>query len=313
MNHRYIIVLIAACLLLASCGERLKSDAESRIGLRAAVNDMQLETRATASPYRGSVPTDTNPLEADVWFSDTDGTYGDTPGENTLPCRSTVHFTSGDMTYPDDVVRYATDGSDAYCVGLYPQSAWSANAAATEVTCAIDGTRDLMFAPQVSGSWNNPIDSPLAFSHLLTWLKICICAHETDAITSWGAITEITVENPSDGLTVTLATGDVTPSGVSAPITAFAGSCGLLVTTQEVGSVFCAPATSYNVTVKSENKVVGTTVAVNLVNLDGSTPTADYVAGKVYVLTLHFHPLTLIDATCTLTDWVDEYQFIMGH
>lgn len=315
MNQRHIIVLIAACLVTASCSERLKSDADSRIGLRAAISEMELTTRAaiTAEAYRGTIPSATRPLNADVWFSSDSGIYEDrsNPDETTPPCRSTANFVSGDVTYPADDVQFVDTDTPAYCVGLYPLGAWSANIDGTGASCAIDGTHDIMFAPEVSGNWSARM-TPMTFYHQLTWIKVCVCAYDFDAITSWGAVTEISIENPSDALTVDFSTGAVSQTGSSETLTAFDGSCTLKIVSQMTGSLFCAPATSYSVTVKSESMPAGKTVTVPLENIDGTTPTVENVTGKVYVLTLHFHSLTMIEATCTLADWEDEYISVMG-
>lgn len=318
MKGRYYISLILlAGLLAASCSRLPQGETdEGRVGLFAGVAPMETDTKVavTGESYRGSTPTPTNPLEAAVWFSDTDDAFGTGGSEPTfLPCHSSALFTSDDITYPDDVVRYPTNGSSyAYCVGLYPKTDWSAGSGNATATHPIDGVQDLMFANCVGGTWNNPISNPLRFRHLLTWLKICVCASGTDAITSWGDITKITIANPSTSLAVTLGDGSVAYNGETQNLTAFEGSVALMVTSQELGSLLCAPATSYSVTAWSANMIAGKTVDVPMVNLDSTVPTVANVTGKVYILTLNFHSLTMIDATCTLAEWEDEYQFITG-
>ena len=169
-----------------------------------------------------------------------------------------------------------------------------------------------MYADESSGTWNEKFEDPLAFRHLQTWVKICILAYETDAITSWGSITEVSIQNPHGAVTVSFSDGSLSYSGEGATLTAFEGATPLKVSSQQVGSVLCVPATSYTVTVKTTNVPAGKTVTVDLTNLDSSAPTVEYVTGKVYVLSLFFHSLTMIDATCTLVDWDDEYNTLIG-
>lgn len=318
MKIRHISLLLLILVLVAACDKK-GPERDGRIALRACISDMQTSTKAIveANPFAGSVLTDSHCLDADVWFSTDPDAFGSALG-NALPCRSTAHFTGSGMTYPAHSVNYPTDGvSPAYCIGLYPQdygnvSGWSAGVGSTTVSHPIDGVTDLMFAPKVSGTWNNPIATPLQFGHLLTWLKICADAHEYDAIAAWGAITEISIENPHTQVTVTLGTGAIAYSGAAEVLKVFEGSTDLKVTSQLLGSVLCAPATSYNITVKTTNFPTGKTVTVNLTNMDSTPVSVANVTGKVYVLTLDFYPLSMIDAGSTLEDWEDEYSKLTG-
>ena len=320
MKIRHISLLLILVLVAAACNKK-GPERDGRIALRAGIEDMQTSTKAIveADAFVGSVLTDSHCLDADVWFSTDPDAFGSALG-NALPCRSTAHFTGSGMTYPAHSVNYPTDGvSPAYCIGLYPQdygnvSGWSAGVGSTTVSHPIDGVTDLMFAPKVSGTWNNPIATPLQFGHLLTWLKICADAHEYDAIAAWGAITEISIENPHTQVTVTLGTGAIAYSGAAEWLTVYEGGLSptlLKVTSQQLGSVICSPATSYRITVKSENMTLGKTVTVNLTNMDNTPVSVANVTGKVYVLTLDFYPLSMIDATCAaIEDWDDTYEEI---
>lgn len=314
MKGRYFTYLLAA-VLFASCNGQLDTDSGELIGLRAGASDLQIETRSVvaASPYRGSEPTEAAPLDAAVWLSLTSGTYGTGGTAPTfLPCRSSAHFTSSTLTYPADALRYPADNvTPVYCIGLYPQSGWTPNGAGTSVTHAIDGETDLMFASERSGNGSTLI-TPLVFNHMLTWLKLCICAHEADAIESWGAVTELSVQNPGDQITVTLGSGDAASGGSPQLLKAYEGSTVLKVISQQLGSLFCAPAISYDITVKTVNLPAGKTVNVNLTKMDGTTPTVADITGKVIVVTLTFLPLNMIDASCTLVDWEDEYEKLIG-
>ena len=316
MRTSYSNIIIIG-LLLASCSGRLDNDPsrDSLIGVRAGVSRLDLQTRATveADAYLGTSPS-VNPLDANVWFSVNSSTFGTGGTAPTyLPCHSTASFTSDGYTYPDDALHYPTDNTTVYCVGLYPQLGWGTADGGVTAYHSIDGVTDIMFAPSVSGTWNDPFEDPLQFGHLLAWLKVCVYAHEYDAIAAWGAVTEVSIENPYTRATVTFSDGSIAYSEASQTLKIFEGATDLKVTSQQLGSIFCAPATSYNITVKTENVPAGRTVPVSLTKTDGiTTPTIDEIRGYVYVLTLNFHTLSMIDAACTLEDWEDEYDKIVG-
>ena len=281
---------------------------------------MGVTTRATATPYQGTTPSGSNVLDASVWFSTISGTYeaGGTP--NALPRHTEIQFNSTGLVYPvSDVLLYPESGT-VYCVGLYPYSAsaWvneDASGAAdnTKASHAINGTDDLMFAPQVSGSKASPISSPLAFTHQLTWLKINVQAESHSAKLAWGNITAISVTSPGNKLTVDLSAGTASCNSTTTDISAFSGSQELKISLQQLGSVFCAPAATYNISVTTAN--LGTkNLSVGLKGLDGTTPvgSADAAKGKMFVITLSFSDVDMIDATCSLNTWEDTYQKIEG-
>ena len=308
-------------LLLTACIGILEDpDEDVRIGLRAGIGDVAVTTRAIASPYQGTTPSGSNPLDASVWFSTTSGTYEAGAVANELPRHTEIRFNSSGLVYPvSDVLLYPESGT-VYCVGLYPYSAteWTnTNAGGASSTShashLIDGSQDLMFAPQVSGTKESPISSPLAFAHQLTWLKFNVQAESHSAKLAWGNITAITVTSPYSRLTVDLSAGTASCNGDPTGISAFSGSEALKISLQQLGSVFCAPATSYDISVTTAN--LGTkNLPVGLNGPDGTTPigSADAAKGKMFVITLSFSDVNMIDATCTLTAWDDTYQTITG-
>ena len=317
-------ILWALALIFTACSNRLEVPGDdARIGLRAGIGEVGVTTRATATPYQGTTPSTSNVLDASVWFSTTSGSYantGATGASATLPLHTEIQFNSSGLVYPvSDVLLYPESGT-VYCVGLYPYSAseWtntnsSGSASTSHASHAINGSDDLMFAPQVSGTKESPISSPLAFTHQLTWLKFSVQAESHSAKLAWGNIESISVTSPYSRLTVDLSAGTASCNGASTDISAFSGSEALKISLQQLGSVFCAPATEYQVSVTTA--YLGTkNLTVGLKGLDGSTPvgTADAAKGKMFVITLSFKDVDMIDATCTLNTWDDIYQKIEG-
>ena len=326
MNTRYLICLLGISLLTCGCANRQDEEdmcpSDQRIGVSACLTAPIVTTRtaAVANPYQGTTPSVSNPLDASVWFSTTSGTYVAGGTANVLPRHTEVQFNSGGTVYPTgDVLLYPESGT-VYCVGLYPYSAseWtntnaSGAASDTHASHAIDGSKDLMFAPQISGTKASPISSPLAFTHQLTWLKINVIAEDVSAVASWGNITNITVTSPYDRLTVDLSAGTASCNGSPTDIIAFEGSSALKITSQEFGSIFCSPATGYNIKVTTANAGTKNLGTVALKQLDGTTDVdAAYAKGQMFVITLDFKPFQTIDATCTLVAWDDVYQTIEG-
>ena len=327
-NIPHIISLLALTLLACGCTSQLEVDeirlSDHRIGVSACLPDPIVTTRtaAVANPYQGTTPSTSNVLDASVWFSTTSGTYvaGETPSE--LPRHTEVRFNSSGTVYPESDVLLYPESVTVYCVGLYPYSEteWTNTdalgmASNTHASHIIDGSKDLMFAPQVSGTKDSPISSPLAFTHQLTWLKINVIAEDASAITSWGNVTNITVTSPGNKLTVDLSASTASCNSTSTDITAFEGSSALKITSQELGSIFCAPDTGYNITVTTANSDGPKNLDnVSLKEVDGSTPVpnAASATGQMFVVTLNFKPFSTIEATCTLTAWDDVYQTIEG-
>ena len=322
MNSRYISCLFALALLVCGCTNQQDDEEirlfDGRIGVSASLPDPIVTTRtaAVANPYQGTTPSTSNVLDASVWFSTTSGTYEAGALANTLPRHTEVKFNSSGTVYPESEILLYPESGTVYCVGLYPYSEteWTTNAGNTEAYHDIDGSQDLMFAPQISGTKASPISSSLAFTHQLTWLKINVIAEDNSAISSWGNVTNITVTSPGNKLTVNLSAGTASCNSTSTNITAFEGSSALKITSQDFGSIFCAPATGYNISVTTANGGTKNLGTVALKQLDGETAVDDvaYAKGKMFVITLNFKPFKTIDATCTLTTWDDVYQTIEG-
>ena len=311
----YLIIYVAVCAVVwAACtDERTEAYAgdDACIRLGASVVGIESATRvASASVYEGSSPSSARPFEADVCFSNTNGEYGTDGVEPTyVPCRTQMTF-DGSLVYAKTSdganLKYATTGDNppsVYCVGFYPQDKWTIAVDKKSATAAIDGSTDLMFAPQQTGSWSNPLKE-LPFNHMLAWLKVCICATSQEAPAAWGEIERISIKS-ADGLSVNLGAGTVTYNTSTSDIVAVENKT-LHTTMQEVGSVLCAPVTEYTLTIVTAN--AGTrTKKLQLTDWEGNKITKEEdVKGKLFILSLYFNEFDVVEGVCTLNAWNNQ-------
>ena len=314
---------IAICLLLlaavSSCG-RIDDIKGDLIGLRAGICEMDVTSNVTASPYRGTTPSTNNPLNAAVWFSNSSTEFLHEPVPPTyLPCHTQMTFESAAVKYADYTpegaaaplnLRYPTvNNAPVYCIGLYPNNGWQTTDG-VNISHAIDGEQDIMFADVIEGTWDIHFPSQ-QYSHLLTWIKVSVCAMTMETSRLWGKVTEIKIKCKSSvDIDLSQASDKVTYGGEDQEITAFSSQTGLTLdlTSQEVGSVFCSPATEYEITVSTEytqNK----TLTVSLTDLNYQPITSSKEAtGKLYILSLYFNPFSIIEGTCTLNYWNDQNE-----
>ncbi len=319
--------------MAAACSE---SDAEhcapdSNIQLSVAIGDIETSSRAAtdpveANPYRGSTPSVTNPFDTAIWFREDGGVYNNAPTEPTyLPIHTSAKFTGPQLTYVfyrdaasnEYNLQYPTDNTNVYCVGLYPKDGWETTDGQV-VTHPIDGQSDLMFAAEKSGTWNVHFDA-LEYNHLLTWIKIAVCATSHHTAEAWGDIEQITITGQS-GLKIDLMTGACTYDGNYSPRTVkLLDTNGpdnpkvhINTTMHEVGSIFCSPETSYTLTIKTTNNTEARSITLdNLLDENGAILTDPNDArGKCYVLSLYFKPYNVIEGACLLNAWSNQNEDI---
>ena len=312
------IIYMTLLAVLWSCSRI--DDTENRfIGLSADVADLEVRTRSavTGTPYSGSAPSEDNQLNAAVWFSTTPGVFPHAPEYPAyLPCRTTMEFEGESVTYADyDAnpkdndpaisLKYPNNNDPVYCIGLHPASGWKSDNG-VQIIHEITGAEDLMFADQITGTWNNHFPRQ-QYSHMLTWIKINFCAMTMEAARQWGGVTEITISS-KDKLEIDLAeTGDkISYIGNDIEIKTFENAEGLLpsLTSTEAGSVLCSPATQYTVKIKTTNYPDGKEIPVILTDLDYQPLTSSSeAAGKLFIISLYFSPFNVIEGTCTLNYW----------
>ena len=339
MKRIYHILYIAllGCVCLSSCTEQLDiNSTDKAITLRAEVENVMPATRN--SNY--ATPVSDNNITATVWFSTVQGNFRnpDTKDpETNIPGHYVINFKGEEAVFPnvDDESkrpRYPIPDKngtvqDVYCVGFYPHTYWSyvpgdgTDANHSKATHNITGFEDLMFAPPIQGNWNDHFDRQ-KFLHLLTWLKVCVCATTTEAGNYWGKLRRITLKNVPSGLQINDLSkmqsqykganekliltngvnGDVSPVGDNFSPNIFINNAGIDLGTniQDIGSIFCYPQSSYILEIECEN---GTTKDIPIELKALSASTINFPAGFQYLLTLYFHPFNVVEGVCTLNAW----------
>ena len=214
--------------------EQTDEDA-SHIYLSAGIGNSE-STRAPYYPTDGNIvlrtPTLEHPLNVSVWASTEDGVYPneDKNGKDgTVAIHTNAHFQSGDPQLLGEAIYPKAQGQDGnaktvYFVGLHPFSdSWTATDDNKDAQFTFTGKEDVMFAPQISGTYGTAFDnSPqFHFYHLLTWLRISMVAYlgedEENSTTltedekklkreevsnAWGNITELTLKNQKNIITI---------------------------------------------------------------------------------------------------------------
>lgn len=332
------IIYIALISLLAACDRFEETNDYHHIGLKAGIGEIGAASKSTtvADPYEGTTPTSGNPLTAEVWFSRSVGSFLHDPtadAATNLPCHTTMTFNSEAATYayfdkngdsssqPGEEIKYPTDATTVYCVGFHPASDWSTTDG-IHVSHPINGCEDLMFADVIEGTWNDHFETQ-NYKHLLTWVKVNVCAMTMETARQWGKVTEITVSSKSS-VSIDLSKGTgasdkVTYGGDNQSLVIYDDPTGteLSLTSKDLGSALCSPMTVSDPVL---GDVAGYTVSITTQpegspeitkTIDISLSDLDYVeikdpaetVGKLYILSLYFNPFNIIEGTCTLNYW----------
>ena len=335
MKRIYLIIYLALllCVCLSSCTEQLDiNSTDKAIALRAEVENVMPATRSGSY----AEPVADNDITATVWFNTVPGKFPEGPQDEStnIPGHYEIDFKGEAAVFPNvanenERPRYPIPDEsgtvqNVYCVGFYPSTNWThvegTEGNPSKATHDITGFEDLMFAPPIQGNWNDHFDRQ-KFLHLLTWLKVCVCATTTEAGNYWGKLKKITLEDVPSGLQindlskmqsgyeeankVTLKSDDISPTGTFKP-DIFNNDMGidLGINIQDVGSIFCYPQSSYTLKIECENGTV--TKEIPLRSLSGSE--IAFPAGMQYVLTLYFHPFNVVEGVCTLNAWVAQNE-----
>ena len=324
MRRIYIIYwVIIGCVWFSACTEHedvYRNRVPEEIRLNAVVDEVKNISRNSSSAANDT-------MQAAVWFSLQQGKYPKSlpdslkenpqmvamSAESNVPIHTVIKFKSGVAASPDTVEtarpRYPTEGS-VYCVGFIPSVGWNTEAGDSTVTRKVLGTEDLMFAPQIEGSWNSHFPTQ-RFRHLLTWLKINVCATTAEAGNYWGKLKKITLFKVPTQLTINLnrnegdnfnlrnavAFSDTTDVDILDTQT----GVDLGVTIKEVTSTFCHPQQTYKLIIECENGMTKD-VPITLSSLTGEE-ISNFPSGLQYVLTLYFHPFNVVEGVCTLKEW----------
>ena len=326
---------LAALVLLAAVSCRREAVPFQTVSLVATIEPDAEATKAavSASAYEWTSPSAEHPIEADIWFSTTEHTFPgngtNTPGSDVIEVHKTITYNSNSYTFPDisetETLMSYPSTAKLYCIGFSPRGKWSWNTTsgkAESVAGLVDGSTDILYAPEISGTGTAKMTTQ-TFKHALTWIKVRVRAFTTDASATWGKLQKIEIETNDKATYDVKSNSMVFSQSESAPvkITAYEDSTGedIPSTSKQVGSVFVAPVygtseespASLKFKVTTEEWADGKEVTVNLIDENGNYGIGN-TAGKLYVVTLSFKSLNIIEASATLTPWEDEAYTLIG-
>lgn len=174
----------------------------------------------TRSAYELTTPTTENSFDAIVWASTTSCDYPynsadpKTGADNTMGYHTTVYFQDGADQMTRDGLVYPANNAPVYFVGLYPNAGWEDRhdgTSNTSTSFTFDGSKDLLYAPQVSGTLSlseatpTPTQPHLHFFHLLTHLRVKVYAEDESVASSWGKLTDMKLTSQQNSLRIDLS------------------------------------------------------------------------------------------------------------
>lgn len=214
MIKKNLYIMIAVLMCLNACqddGHIIIRDEGKPIYLSASLEGKQM----TRSPYAPggteaySSPTPEYPLHTDVWASTTPYLYNQEFNDDGKPL---------DGSGSDEKVAIHTDAKflsgdpQLLRAAIYPKQNTVSFVAFSPISnetqkwkdeggkyalYTFDGNDDVMFAPQVQGTYATDFSkSPtLSYHHLLTWLRIEMKAESKEVADSWGKISSMTIRS----------------------------------------------------------------------------------------------------------------------
>lgn len=209
MEMKNILYYILPCIMLqtTSCSEDENIVWQSRNAQLSAVVE---QTREARSPYTETVPSLNHELHVAVWASTkVDPTTNltqfkdenlDGRNDSEISKHTKANFQNGKDQLLIDII-YSDNGKNVKFVGFHPENieddndVWKTNEDGAIATMDFSGTEDVMFAPEVSGTYGMSTNPKLRFHHLLTWLNIQMVAESEDARDAWGSIEDITIKS----------------------------------------------------------------------------------------------------------------------
>ena len=225
---RRIIHISALLLCLISCQQNGLDtvQAGAPIYISASIGDDPL-TKAPYMPKNNlgemiETPSPEYPLQTDVWgstasfeftekFYDQDKTkpYDGSADNGEVAIHTDATFQSGEPQLLRAAIYNKSTKPTVYFVAFSPMSQgaekWSTTDG-TSATYVFSGNDDVMFAPQVEGTYAQDYSkSPLLhFRHLLTWLRLEFKAESKEVSDSWGEIKSMTIRS-SKTVTINLS------------------------------------------------------------------------------------------------------------
>lgn len=313
------LIICIAAVAFAACSRGLETPREAQ----AIAVASSIDETATKAAYALTTPNSDNPLAAAVWVSTTAHTFPGTQvgADNELATiidyHNTATFTSSSRQLLNAQLYYPSTDVPVYLVGMYPSAGWTTSDG-TSGLFSFDGSKDVMFAPEVSNHINTSANYPiLRFRHLLTWLKINIAAENQETADVWGKLKSISLKS-MDQVSILFETGAATFTEsetahvmplrlVSDDSALTARSLVLPLSSEYMAYVLCAPviatdsAEEYVLTINTVNRV-NVQVPLNLKAADGSDFSGS-TAGHQFTISLKFVQGDNILTSAVVSEW----------
>ncbi|WP_455637426.1 fimbrillin family protein [Parabacteroides sp.] len=238
--------------------------------------------------------------------------------------REVTVATDGTVVYPDATPLYPHYGAFVYLTGLHPIPANAGRIVKGLVTWTLDGTTDLMYAPQLAGNrWDGfrihgntdpKLDKTLEFNHQLTQLRFCAVRKANTVESNEFRVTRITLKAVPAKASFTVAgvaekdlAVDFTEPGDLAAVLYMDKanpSKTVLVTSTDadnpdaVGYVLLPAAAKYTADIET---TLGTFLSREVKSADGP-----FTKGYANQITLHLSEDGLSITGVQLEDWTDE-------
>ena len=239
--RKTLYILLSTLFLFTACQEGNEpnwGDEEDRgIYLAAALSGVA----GTRTPYELTIPTPDVPLHSAVWASTTEKKYiddqkfGNAAPDYTVAVHSEATFRGGEKQLLRHAI-YPYNQKPVYFIGLYPYTVnWETNTDGTTASCTFNGKDDVMFAPEVSGTYVSADEVEqrvvkLHYYHLLTWLRIEIVADSETIRNAWGKLKSISIKSRNQ-VSINLAVTTKPEDNVS-----FSGATDNLLTFYKTGT-----------------------------------------------------------------------------
>lgn len=326
---RIIILTLSAALVLSSCHKHEVEGISNRCGIYLSAG-----TAETKSPYTGSVPSGSEPLNALVCVSTYEGSFPHNEGEDgtadgTIGQHIQAQFLSGSSQLINGAYYNKEHVKPVHFTAFHPQSdSWTFTTDGehgTRASFTFDGSDDVMFAPCVTGQYE-AAPPRLEFSHLLTWIKLEVKAESEAVATAWGPLKTVNITSASN-VSISIDSGE---TAFTAPVSIpfyqtgnpdeeFPAEEGYTLTTSmtEVAYILCAPVIAtdrdpyetgnvvrtaeYNINISSGYRQ-NITVPVDLMK-DKDTYFTGTTMGSQYTLSLTFKMGNTIAVSASITDW----------
>lgn len=331
--NKIINISVALCLLvtiLSGCNKLPDniSDEKSLVYLSAGVT-------AVKSPFDAEEPNSNMHLNALVCASTEQYSFpsngGDGTEDGTIGRHLQVEFQSGNSQLINGIYYNETDEyrKTVFFTAFHPQEwTFTSNSRASR---SFDGSDDIMYAPTVTGGYERETPT-LNFNHLLTWLKLEICAENEDVAAAWGDITSLTIESSNQiAIDLSKAVADVSFGNEKVQMNFFkpgsdnvflpsGDTYSMKVNAEEVGYVLCeaVQATAidlyppydripeYYINIQSQHRSVKVPVDLRT-GINNETGEETYFIGSTmgqqFTLSLKFKMGNTVTVTTGITDW----------